>query len=90
METTQIDHAEYQRNVKILSDENLRFCIADAKAAIAAMPDGHKAGYYADEVHYCSMELSRRRKNKNKREQNAALCELCGTSARAAREDMGL
>ena len=29
-------------------------------------------------------------RNKNKREQNAALRELCGTSARAAREDMGM
>ena len=30
------------------------------------------------------------RKNRRMRDQNATLRELCGTSARAAREDMGL
>lgn len=30
------------------------------------------------------------KRNRAKREQNAILRELCGTSARAAREDMGL
>lgn len=30
------------------------------------------------------------RRNRERRLQNAALRELCGTSARAAREDMGL
>ena len=60
METTQINHSEYQNRIKALTVESLQHIIQDAKAAIAAMPDGHKAGYYADEVHYCSMELNRR------------------------------
>jgi hypothetical protein len=40
--------------------------------------------------HYCYAEYQRTRRNTNRREQNAVLRELCGTSARAAREDMGL
>jgi len=43
-----------------MSPEALRFAIQDAQEAIQAMPDGHKADYYADEVHYCAMELARR------------------------------
>jgi hypothetical protein len=38
----------------------LRFTIKDASEAIDAMPHGDKAGYYADEIHYCAMELKRR------------------------------
>ena len=36
----------------------------DCKAAIATMPDGYKAGYYADEIHYAAMELKRREDNR--------------------------
>jgi hypothetical protein len=35
-------------------------------------------------------EQSRRRRNAFRREQNEILRDMCGTSARAAREDMGL
>jgi len=90
METTQINHAEYMRKVRGLSEESLMYIIRDAQAAIKAMPDGHKAGYYADEIHYCSMELSRRKRNANNRAKNQILRDICGTSARAAREDMGM
>ena len=41
METTQINHAEYMRKVRGLSEESLMYIIRDAQAAIKAMPDGH-------------------------------------------------
>ena len=60
MEITQIDHKSYQEHVRKMTVISLRWTIKDCKNAIAAMPDGHKAGYYADEIHYCAMELKRR------------------------------
>lgn len=60
---TEMDHKAYQEKVSKMTDAELRYTIADAREAIEAMPDGHKAGYYADEIHYCAMELNRRRKN---------------------------
>ena len=57
-----MDHAAYQKSLRGKSEEALRFAIKDAQEAIAAMPDGENAGYYADEVSYCSMELARRRR----------------------------
>jgi hypothetical protein len=58
----EIDHAAYQRKVKKLSADSLRFIIKDAKEAMQAMPLGPKAGYYQDEVFYCCDELERRKK----------------------------
>jgi len=55
-----INHSEYQIKARSKSDECLRFIIRDAKEAIVANPEGEKARYYADEVCYCSMELTRR------------------------------
>jgi hypothetical protein len=52
-----MNHAEYQKKCRGLSDAQLRFIIRDAKEAIKAMPDNPNAGYYADEVHYAAMEL---------------------------------
>ena len=60
MKKTQIDHAEYQKKTRKMTDDALRFTIKDAREAIQAMPDGHKADYYADEINYCAMELKRR------------------------------
>jgi hypothetical protein len=60
----QIDHAAYQKKVGTLTDHALWFTIADARAAMEAMPNGEKAGYYADEVHYAAMELERRRRER--------------------------
>lgn len=57
---TEIDHEAYQRKVRKLSVESLRFIIKDAAAAINANPDGPKASYYADEINYCVSELNRR------------------------------
>lgn len=57
-----IDHAAYPRRCRRMSDAELHFTIADARAALAAMPDGVKAGYYADEICYAADELERRRR----------------------------
>lgn len=56
----QIDHAAFQKKVRTMGTAQLLYIIKDAGEAIKAMPDGHKAGYYADEISYCSMELRRR------------------------------
>lgn len=60
----EIDHAAYQKKVRSMTDSELRFTIKNANEAMAAMPDGPKAGYYADEVNYCSKELHRRQQAK--------------------------
>ena len=57
----QINHTQYQIKVKSLSSESLRFIIKDCKEAINAMPNNPKNGYYQDEIHYCVMELNKRK-----------------------------
>lgn len=56
----QVNHAEYQAKVKTQSEAELRFTIADCRAALDALPTCDKAGYYADEIAYASAELRRR------------------------------
>ena len=56
-----MDHAAYARKVRKMTDAELSYTIQDAKEAIEAYPEGHKAGYYADEINYCASELNRRR-----------------------------
>jgi hypothetical protein len=58
----QIDHANYPKSLRSKSDESLRFIIKDCKEAIFLFPENPKCGIYADEIHYCSMELARRAK----------------------------
>jgi hypothetical protein len=53
-------HTQYMTKVKTLSNESLRYIIEDCRNAMAAMPDSPKWGQYADEVHYCHMEINRR------------------------------
>lgn len=65
MKTTQINHKEYQNRTRKMTVASLLWTIKDCKEAITAMPDGHKAGYYADEIHYCAMELKRRQEKRN-------------------------
>ena len=60
----QINHAEYMKKVKTLTEESLRYIIKDAQEAMEAMPNNTKNGYYADEINYCCMELSRRASTK--------------------------
>jgi hypothetical protein len=62
MKPTQMDHTAYQKKLKKKTVSELSYIIKDAREAIAAMPDGPKAGYYQDEIHYASMELRRRQK----------------------------
>ena len=57
----QINHSEYQKKVKSLSNDCLRYIIKDCKEAICAMPNNPKNGYYQDEIHYCVMELNKRK-----------------------------
>jgi hypothetical protein len=58
--TKEIDHAAYPQICRRRSLAELEFVIADCRSALAAMPDGPKAGYYMDEVHYCHAEIMRR------------------------------
>jgi hypothetical protein len=60
-ESTKIDHIAYPEKLRTKTVEELRYIMKDATEAMNAMPNGHKAGYYADEVNYASMELTRRK-----------------------------
>ena len=53
-------HNLYIQACKGKTDSELRYIINDAREALDAMPDGINAGFYADEVHYCAMELKKR------------------------------
>ena len=55
-----MNHGQYMKKVKRMSVESLRYVIRDCQEALKANPEGNKAGYYADEINYCSMELSKR------------------------------
>jgi hypothetical protein len=57
----QINHSDYQKKVKTLSIESLRFIIRDCQEAMNAMPNNPKNGFYQDEIHYCVMELNKRK-----------------------------
>ena len=61
-----IDHGEYQKKVKTMSQAALTYTIKDAREAIIANPEGPKAGYYQDEIHYCLMEMKRRKDEQGK------------------------
>jgi hypothetical protein len=56
----QINHTEYPKSLKRKTVSQLLFIIKDCREALEAMPSSPKAGYYADEIAYCSMELSAR------------------------------
>lgn len=58
----QLDHTYYMKKVKTMTNESLRFVIQDCQQAIKSFPNGEKAGWYQDEIHYCSMELNKRKK----------------------------
>lgn len=55
-----MNHSEYQKSLKTKTADQLIFIRADAHEAMSVFPEGENAGYYADEVHYCSMELAKR------------------------------
>lgn len=56
-----INHRTYPIMLKNKCDDSLRYIMKDAYEAMRANPEGTKAGYYADEVNYCGMELARRK-----------------------------
>jgi hypothetical protein len=62
----QINHKEYPEKLKSKTDAELNFIIRDAHEAIKANPEGKKSGYYADEINYAGMELSRRAKDQSR------------------------
>lgn len=55
-----MDHEAYQKWLKTLDIETLRYIQRDAAEAAAANPNGINVGYYLDEVNYCAMEIYRR------------------------------
>lgn len=57
-----MDHTAYQRRLRRLPDESLRYIMADAHETLQLQPDSPNAGYYQDEINYCGMELARRSK----------------------------
>ena len=59
-----MNHTEYQKKVRKMDEASLRFVIKDCREALAALPESPNAGYYADEICYCGMELNRRRNKK--------------------------
>jgi len=57
-----MDHSAYQKKVRKMSEDTLRYVIQDCRNALEAMPENPKAGNYMDEIHYCAAELKRRSK----------------------------
>jgi len=55
-------HSQYIAMTKGMSLDSLLHVMQDCAAAMAANPDNPKCEQYADERHYCAMELERRRK----------------------------
>ncbi|MBI9018019.1 MAG: hypothetical protein JEZ07_12250 [Phycisphaerae bacterium] len=59
-----MDHSKYQRAIRRKSDAVIRFIIDDCREALRAFPENPNAGYYCDEICYCSAELKRRHSDK--------------------------
>lgn len=57
-----IDHRDYPRRCRRMSEAELLYTIADARESLAAWSDSPNAGYYQDEIHYAAAELERRRR----------------------------
>ena len=53
-------HSEYQKLCKKRDIESLRYVLWDCRVAITANPQNPKCGQYADEAHYCAMEITKR------------------------------
>jgi hypothetical protein len=78
----QIDHNRYPKLCRTRSEAELRFTIADCQAALRAMPDNPKAGYYLDEINYCADELARR--NRGGRRRRPTVDEIAAAAVRCA------
>lgn len=79
----QIDHAAYPRRCRSRSEAELYHIIADARAALEAMPDCDKASFYADEICYCADELERRRRGGRRDGSHAAQAAAAAEAAAA-------
>lgn len=55
-----MDHAMYQRFLRRLSSDRIKWIARDAAEAAKANPEGINTDYYLDEVAYCFSELARR------------------------------
>jgi len=58
-----MDHLDFvacEKKAKEMSNESLEYSIKDCSIAINAYPEGHKAGYYADERNIYKRELNSR------------------------------
>lgn len=54
-------HSAYQAICKRRDTASLHHVMSDCAAAIKANPENPKCDQYADEIHYCAMELNKRR-----------------------------
>ena len=59
----EIDHTEYPKIIAKKESSVLRWIIEDCREALRVNPNGPKAGFYQDEINYCSMELAKRNEN---------------------------
>ena len=58
----QMDHKRYPRQLRKKTNEQILFILRDAKETAELQKDFNpNVGYYLDEVHYCAMELLRRK-----------------------------
>ena len=55
-----IDHKAYPLALRKMPEADILFIIKFANEALAAHGKNPKAGYYADEITYCAMEMQRR------------------------------
>jgi len=58
---THLNFAVAEEKAKKMTEAELKFQIKDAKEASQANPEGHKSGYYQDEVHVAVKELNNRK-----------------------------
>jgi len=59
----QMNHSEYQKKCRKLSEDVLRYIIKECQQVIQLQQSFNpNCGYYQDEIHYCAMELNRRSK----------------------------
>ena len=62
-----MNHSEYIKKTRTMSESSLRYVIKDCKEVIEKQSGfNENVGYYMDEIHYCCMELHRRRKGGEK------------------------
>lgn len=80
----QLDHNAYPKLCRTRSEAELRFVIADCQAALRAMPDNPKAGWYQDEICYCADELARRARGGKRHNPRPTVEQMAAAAAEAA------